>query len=296
VADLLQFLVSTPVQPQAKFYSGGVLTDLDGPAGGACTVTLANPDGSTGPAAGAITHAATGIYSFMLDGPADPFWYDITSSGTIGGKNAKVTMRVEALGEHLFNMADLRDLRVAGNTPFENTVTFPDSKIHEARTAVLEEFTRILGFSPVPRFAHELLSGNGRASLFVRNHKCRDLLAVTVDGAAQDVADFDLEESGELVWPGGRFPATRRRNVAVEYSHGWGAPMGDGSNIAIGRAAMILQPGLPSTATTISTPDGMSYTYDRAGSRNRAGDTVHFGVGFIAEWLNRHSAPSIAVA
>jgi len=86
MADLLQFLAKTPVQPRASFYSSGTLTDLDGPAGGTCTVTITLPDGSPGPASGTVSHVSTGVYSFVLDGPPDPIVYDIAWSGQIGGK------------------------------------------------------------------------------------------------------------------------------------------------------------------------------------------------------------------
>jgi len=63
--------------------------------------------------------------------------------------------------------------------------------------------------------------------------------------------------------------------VVVEYVHGEPRVMGDGGNVAMLRAAMRLQPGISSTASTVVTPDGTAYSYDPAGQVTAAGTSVN---------------------
>jgi hypothetical protein len=289
VGDLLQFLVRTPVQPRGKFILGGVLTDLAGPAGGTCTATLTKPDGSAGPASGTVTHVAAGIYSFTLAGPPDPIMYDIAWSGQIGGEPVTVTTQAEALGELLFTLPELRELRVGNGQPFKDSAVWGEERLLEARTATLEEFQRILWYAPVPRYGRAVRSGEGTSSLELPHYEASRILTATIDGAALEAEELaDLHIHGRVLsrktlggWPQGT------GNTAIEYVHGLPAPPGDGSNVAMLRAAMRLDPAAMSGATSVVTPDGSSYQFDPAGQVTRAGQVRHFGVPAIDAWLNR---------
>jgi hypothetical protein len=301
MGDLLQFPVRTPVQPRAKFYSAGVLQDLDGPAGGTCTVTLKEPDGTDGPASGTVTHVAstTGTYSFVLDGPADPFYYDIAWSGQIGGRNVVQTTRAEALGELLFTLPELRALYVGDTQPFTDATKYPDERLMEARTATLNEFAHNLGFSPVPRFARETHNGDGAGTLVLDERECSKLLSVTVGGAAGDLAGYTLQSYGILectsgYLASGRFP-TGRANVIVEYVHGWARVVGDGSNMAMLRAAARLAPSMLQAASQVVTPDGTSYSNDFAGQVTASGRRRRFGMPQVDAWLDEHRSLPIGI-
>jgi hypothetical protein len=291
VADLLQFLAKTPVQPRASFYSSGALTDLDGPAGGTCTVAVTLPDGSPGPASGTVSHVSTGIYSFELAGPADPTVYDIAWSGEIGGKPVQVDTQAEALGELLFNLGDLRELRVGNGKPFAATAVpnFTDEQLQEARTATLEEFQQILWHAPVPRYARTVAQGDGSKALRLPHYKVQRVLAASIDGtalSADELADLYVDDRWVVRKTLGVWPATEG-SVTVSYVHGWERVEGDGSNIAMLRAAMRLIPGLADAASSVTTPDGTSISFDPAGQVTRAGRVRHFGVPAIDSWLNR---------
>ena len=294
MADLLQFLAKTPVQPRASFYSSGTLTDLDGPAGGTCTVTITLPDGSPGPASGTVSHVSTGVYSFVLDGPPDPIVYDIAWSGTIGAKPVTIDTQAEAVGELLFTIPELRELKVGDEAPFADPVVWPDAKLQEVRTATLGEFTRILGFSPVPRFRRETHDGDGRsACLGLDKLLAHKPLAVSVNGASQTIGDYQINDANQIEavadYGAGAVFTWGRRNVVIEYVHGWERVEGDGSNVAMLRAAMRLNPAVSSQATNMTTADGTSYSFDPAGQVTQAGTTRHFGVPAIDAWLNRWS-------
>jgi hypothetical protein len=299
VADLLQFLVSTPVTPRAKFYSGGVPTDLDGPAGGACTVTLTKPDGTPGPASGTVTHVSTGIYSFVLDGPADPTVYDIAWSGLIGSRPVVQTTQAEALGELLFTLPALRAFKIGGDAKFASDTTWPDEQLMDARTVVLGELTKILGFSPVPRFRRKILNGDGSTCLNLPDLFAHRVLSVTVNGAVQTATDYQINGAAQIEAISGYSygtPFTRgRRNVAIEYVHGWQQIEGKGRGAAMVMAAAELDPSGFSNAVSVTTPDGMSYSYEPS-ETGRGGYQRHTGIRDLDRWLNRHSQIGLAVA
>lgn len=299
MGDLVQYLEDTPGRPQAKFFYNGALQNLDG----ACTVTLTRPDGTPGPVAGTVSNPSTGVYEITVDGPLDPYWYDVRWSGMIGGKAVAQTTRVEWLGGFLFNVGDLRAMRIAGGQPFKSRDPAPelysDTEIQETRTEVLEEFTEILGFSPVPRFARETHSvGYGGEVLLDQLLPLR-IISVSVAGVAGIAANYYLD--GTRLIPAtnylaGYWATYGVGNVVVEYAHGWPRPKGDARDVAMLRAAMKLDPGISSTASTVTTPDGSSYSFDAAGQVTRAGNVRHFGVAAIDAYLNRHRQASIAVA
>jgi hypothetical protein len=303
MGDLVQFLVKTPVTPRVSFYSGGVLTDLDGPAGGTCTVTLTKPDGTAGPVSGAVTHVSTGIYSFVLDGGApgvapNPIVYDITWAGEIGGKVVEQDTQAEALGELLFTVPAMRAMKVANGTPFAlNAVPFyEDVQIRDAHTAVLTEMTRILKLSPVPRFARE--THDGGTIVKVRRHWPRDLLSVTVKGVSQSVGGYYLHPSGMLQPVTGFQPTawipSGLGSVVVEYVHGLApADLGLGSHVAMVWAAQNLNPSGFSSASTISMPDGSTYTYEPS-ETGRGGFRRHTGIRELDRWLNRWAESMVA--
>jgi hypothetical protein len=287
--ELLQFLVRTPVRPRGEIISGGALTDLDGPGGGTCTVTLTLPDGTPGPASGPVGHVATGVYDFALAGPTTPVVYDITWAGQLGGENVAVTTQAEALGEFLFALPDLRDLRVGNGRPFKDSTAWPEERLLEARTATLEEIQRILWYAPVPRYGSAVLSGDGTAALRLPHYEPSKILAASIDGTAlssDELADLYLDDRFVVrktlsAWPQGA------GNVTVAYVHGLPALPGEGSNVAMVMAAMSLDPSAVSGASSMVTPDGTSYDFDPAGQVTRAGQVRHTGVPRVDAWLNR---------
>jgi hypothetical protein len=291
MADLLQFLVNTPVRPRGKFAPGGVLTDLDGPAGGTCTVTLTKPDGSAGPASGTVSHVATGVYDFALDGPSSPMRYDVAWSGQLGGKNVTVTTQVEALGEFVFYLPDFRELRVGNGKPFKDETAWPAERVLDARTAVLEELQRILWFAPVPRYALEVLDGDATPTVALPHYEARRPTAAAVDGVALTATELaDLSVKGRMLTRahGARW-AWGTANIQVEYVHGWPMPLGDCANMAMLMAAQRLDPSVLADATSVLTPDGSSYSFDPAGQVTRAGTVRHTGIARLDAWLQRHA-------
>jgi hypothetical protein len=300
MSGLLQFAVGTSATLTETFLVDGTPTDLDA---GVPTVTITRPDGTT-IASGTVSNSwtgpparTTGQYRFVLGGQANPTVLDVAWAGVIGGQSQTLHGTVEIVGRDLFGLAELRALKVGGGTPFATTATplFSDAQLHDARAATGDELTEILGFSPVPRFARDLLDGRGRSSVFVAAHKATGLLSVRIDGTAQTLGDFVLADTGQLTWTAGTFPATTPGNVVVEYVAGWPRPQGDGGRIAQLMAAAMLLPDGFQTATTASFPDGSTYTYEPS-ETGRGGFVRHTGVRVIDRWLNRWGEPRVVVA
>jgi hypothetical protein len=299
MSDLLQFKRLTSATVMQTFTVDGTPIDLDS---GVPTVTITRPDGTT-IASGTVSGAwagpparTTGQYRFVLAGQPEVTVLDVTWTGTVGGQPQTLQSTVEIVGAHLFTEAAMRALKVAGGTPFAATATplFTDQQIMDARAATLDEFQQILGFSPVPRFMREILNGDGRTSLSLPGLMASRILSVTINGVAKTATDYQISSVNEIeaisnYGYGAAFPSGRR-NVTVEWVAGWDRVMGEGSNFAMVHTAAVLDPGISSSASTVTTPDGVSYTFDAAGQVTRAGHTRHFGTPNLDSWLNRWAA------
>jgi len=285
----LQIEQGSGAQPTVTFYSDGVATDLDG----ACTVTLVKPDGTAGPASGTVSHVGatgSGTYRFTLGQQTELTYYDVSWAGTIGTVAVSVTTRVEVVGSLLYTLAALRAVKVAGGLPFVSTTEFPSQLLMDKRLEVTDDFEQRCGWSFVPRYAREVHDGDGTGTLLLDHLKCSRLLSVTVNGVAQPAGSSTLDRSGILratsnYTASGSFPGGVG-NVAVEYVHGFERPPAAISTAALARTAMLLAPSqVGATASSWTTPDGTTYTYDAAGRRLGSG-TNHYGVPAIAEVLN----------
>jgi hypothetical protein len=297
-------LVDTSATLVQTFQYNGLANDLDT---GVPTVTATYPDGTLLTPAPTATHVEPAIsnvgkYQVVLDPQPEVTWLDLEWSGPIGAKTQRLRSRVEWVGALLFTLEDLRNHPVAGGTPFTDTGRYPNEKLLKVRAEVLGEFTKRLGFAPVPRFEYEThdVGWSGAAVILKRHYPIR-LLSLSVAGVAQTIGGYHIGAGG-VVLPVANYYATSWTSygygvAAVGYSHGWGEFEDDqGREAALTRAAMKLNPGLSSTMTSFTAADGGSYNWDRAGTRNAAGEKVHFGVGLIAEWINEHKMTGAGVA
>jgi hypothetical protein len=184
MSDILQILRGTGAKPRVTFYANGAATDLDS---GVPTVTVTTPVGATSNPTASKVAATTGIYEFTLSAQAEVSMLTVTWVGPVGGVTETLTTFVEVIGQHLFTLSQMRALRVAGGTPFALTATplFSDQQIMDARAATLDEFTRILGFSPVPRFMRETHDGDGSGCVLLDELEAGPLLSVKRSAATR---------------------------------------------------------------------------------------------------------------
>lgn len=273
-----QILAGTTATLEVTFYADGVPAD-----DGAVTVTITRADGTAVVTAAATTSGGTGVYQYIL--AAQPEVAELTVTWT--GSTQQATTIVEIVGGLLYTLAALRAVKVAGSLPFQDAVAFPNSLLLDRRVEVTDDFEARTGWSFVPKFTREHHSGDGTSTLIVRQYKPDQLLSVTVDGAAQALADFDLTPDGILTWQASTFPTTRPGNVIVEYTRGWTRPPPAISSAALARTAMLLLPSQAgSTVNSWTTPDGVTYSYSQAGQSLGAGGIRHFGVPDIDAVLN----------
>jgi hypothetical protein len=283
----IQVLRGTSVTVTETFRVDGTPNDLDS---GVPTVVAKFPDGTAltpAPvASGAWTGRTTGQYRIVLHAQPEVTYLDpITWVGTIGGEQQTLYSRVEWVGEHLFNIADLRAVKVGDGLPFTSTA-YSDSVVMARRVEVTDDFEARTGWSFVPRYTRERLTGDLTSTLILRAFRTPTLLSVTVDGTLQTLSGFDLTDNGILTWSTATFPSTRPNNVIVEYVRGLTVPSAAISSAALARAAMLLMPSVSSTVSGWTTPDGTSYSYDQAGQTFGGGGRRHYGVPGIDSVLN----------
>jgi len=286
----IQALKGTSVTVTETFSVDGSPVDLDS---GVPTVHAFFPSGTemtpAPVASGSWTGRTTGQYRIVLDAQPEVTILDpITWVGTIGGKTQTLYSRVEWVGALLFNLADLRAVKVAGQLAFQSTTDYPNQTLLDRRVEVTDDFEARTGYSFIPRFARETFDGDGQTSLILSKYRCQRLLSVTIDGAAQTISDYTLADTGLLQRKtGGTFPATTPQNVVVEYVYGFARPPAEISEVALARAAMLLLPSqAASTASTWITPDGTSYSFDPAGRSLSGGGRSFYGVPKIDATLS----------
>lgn len=264
---------------EARFYADGVLAD-----DGIPTIGITRADGTVLVAAGtATTSGGTGVRRFALPAQADVNRLKATWTGA----TQTVVTWVEIVGDILYTLAALRAVKVAGTLAFQSPTDFPNQVLLDRRAEVTDDFEAKTGWSFVPRFTRERHDGDGTNTLIVREYKPGTLLSVTVDAAAQTLADFDLTPDGVLTWQASRFPTTRPGNVTIEYARGWARPPAKISSDALAVTASWLLPSQAgSTASTWITPDGTSYSFDTAGRQLSGGGTAFYGIPKVDADLN----------
>jgi hypothetical protein len=298
MSSLVQVERGTSFTPIVEFQYNGVGTNLDS---GLPVITLTKPDGTAGPASGTVTSLGGGQYSFVAPAQPECIWLTYTAVGTIGGQVQTRRGTIEWLGEALFNVSAFRAMKVAGGTPFALTAIplYSDRQIMDTRTEILDEFEEILGFSPVPRFRRETFDGDGRTCLILPGLLASRVLSVTVNGVAQTAGNYQIGVGNTLEavtsYSYGTPFTAGRRNVTVEWVHGWERVKGIGSHIAMIWAGAQLNPSGFSSASTISMPDGSTYTYEPS-ETGRGGFRRPSGIRQADRWFDLHSQASVGVA
>lgn len=294
-----QVLAGTSLNPFETFSNENGPIDVDS---GVPTLTLTRPDGTAFTPVPTVTHlgaAGSGQYQFQLQPQPDPYFLDYALAGPVGGITQTLKGRVEWIGEYLFNLADLRGLKVAGGTPFSDTNAYPNKALQDTRAAVRQEFEEILGYSPVPRFYREVHSVGSWAQVGLRQLKFQRLLTLKVSGVAQTVGNFYVDPGGTLLpvtnYLAGYWSAYGYGNLAVEYVAGLDRPPGKGSYFAMLYAASQLNPAGFSSATTVSLPTGESFSYEPS-EVGRSGFQRFTGIRDVDRWLNLHAQRGLAVA
>lgn len=217
---------------------------------GAVTVAVKRLDG-TAVASGAATPGGTGQYTYDLVGQAQLDTLTVDWSGSLGTERDLV----EVVGGYLFDLVEARN-----QPPPLDATKYPTATLRAKRVEVEVECERICGVAFVPRYERVVLDGSGQGSLLLPRIEIRAVRSVTIGGALTTAVDFDpagvLYLAGGASWPAGR------RNVLVEYEHGYDAPPEDLKMAAMLRLRSRLtmtSSGVPDRAITWTAAEGGTY-------------------------------------
>lgn len=274
---------------EITIYKDGEATD----ATGTPTVTITRADGTALKTDENTTKVSVGVYRYDLT-PAECVRVDtltVALTGTWEGASQTFTHTVEIRGGHLFTIAEARAFRSSdGSTgALNDATTYPASAIVAERdriTDLLEDWTEV---SWVPRHHRESVAGSGSQALSLPNYQVNDLIAASIDGVAQTVADITIDEAiGQLLhttstWTAGT--STDLFNIDVEYEHGHtGLPSGV-TRIALLLLVDRLQKNIiPDRALSYSDALGTTRLVTEGGPRSNV-----TRIPEVNQWVDEHS-------
>lgn len=213
-------LVDTPVTLSQSWYVDGLLVDPG--VVSTSTTNLAGTVVASGNASGSGVAART----FTLD-TTDTADLDTLTTVWTSPSYGVLTSRVEVVGGLLFTETEARAFDGAKLT---STVTYSDALIAGARARITEDFIKILGVAPFPRYKRVTLSGSGHQCLLLPDlfpTSIREAAILESDNTtwtaltADELADIAIEDTGEVyrrslgIWPWGR------RNIRIGYEYGF---------------------------------------------------------------------------
>lgn len=238
------------------FYVGTTPTDADG----AVTVDIVRGDGSVFATDATTTLQGTGsgTYRYTLAPQANLELFTLLWEGTFGGVVQSRDSQLEIAGAFYVSLVDIRVL-----DGLNSVTTFPNTELTKARQWFEDKAEHFCGVSFVPRYARDLLDGDGTATLELSNPYPRTLLSVKVGGVAQTgLGTWDLYDEGIVVRDTGSF-SVGRRNVEIIYEHGFSAPDSDMREAALTAIRLRLlgdRSGMSSNLSQVIV-DGMTQTF-----------------------------------
>lgn len=231
-------------------------------ATGTVTVVVTRADGTAvtvgTPTAGTETGKYTATITASVAGTLDVLTAVWSDNGV-----ARVTTRHEIVGGYYFTLGEAR----ASDPTLQDAASYTSAAIRIARSEVEREAEEITGVAHVPRFAEEILDGDGSATLLLPRTAVRAVRAVLLDGVEiDDLATLRVSPNGRLVrstaWPLGE------RNVTVQYEHGYDRPNPEIKRAALTRLRHRLNfslTGVPDRAVNFSAGDGGTFQLATAG-------------------------------
>jgi hypothetical protein len=265
-------LRDTQATLEVTFYSGLTPTNADG----AVTVDVARADGTLLADDAATTPGTTGQYKYTLAPQATLELLTLTWSGVFGSVAQKATTQAEIVGGYYVSLVDLQAESGLANKGA--------AELAEARQWFEEKAESWCGVAFVPRFARDLLDGNGSALVRLHNPRPRTILSAKIDGVAQSgTATWDLYETGDVIRDAGVFTAGRR-NLAIAYEHGFTQPDAD-----VREAALVaIRARLLGDSAGGGIPSGVTQLITDAGTYNFGRQTFPTGLPEVDAVLREH--------
>ena len=139
-------------------------------------------------------------------------------SATVNSLATHQTFAVEVVGSHYVTLGALRD-----EPQLNDSSRYPDTLLAEVRDEVEGYVEEAANVAFVPRFGAESHTGDGSTTLVLRHNRVRSVTAVSIDGVAQTVADFELLD-GDVLHRKSGLAYTWADPVAVTLTHGYDRP------------------------------------------------------------------------
>jgi hypothetical protein len=141
--------------------------------------------------------------------------YDATYTYTQGGQSVSITKQFEVVGNHLFEIAELREFDEA----LVDDTTYTSTRLASAREDATERLENAADVAFTVRATRQVLSGDGSTKLLLPHSDIVDLFEAWIDGVELDLGDVEVKPEGILVYANGWTYGTN--NVEVRYSHGY---------------------------------------------------------------------------
>jgi len=142
----------------------------------------------------------------------------ITVNATVDSLTEKQVMEVQVVGSHYCTLASLR-----AEAKLDDVSRFPDWLLAEVRDEVTSYVEEAANVAFVPSFASESHIGDDSNNLVLRTNQARSIVAISVDGVAQSLTNFELLAGDQLHGKSG-FPFLNREPVVVKLEHGHDRP------------------------------------------------------------------------
>jgi hypothetical protein len=240
---------------------------------GPVTVTVNRLDGTAVPALGGTATVNSNIASFTFPGYATLDTFRITWAATLNGTAVSYSDdQLEVCGGFLFTIADARQ----ANKILRDQTKYPTATLRARRIEVEDEAELICDQAFVPRFAREVLDGNGQPWLKLTWPNTRKLRSLSIANStglapvaltADELALVGYGEDGVIrldagflwspsPWVWGRIFPPSKSNIIVEYEHGQDYPPPDvvrGARLRIKSVAIADDTNIPDRTERIAT-------------------------------------------
>lgn len=224
-----QILRNIATRPTVVFMADGVPID---PSPATATVTITKADGTAIATSAATARTGVGTFEYALAPQALLNFLTLDWTAMFDSITQTIRTQAEVVGGFLFSIADARAAKLS------DTAKYPTKTIVDVREEVSAFFADYCLVSFAPRFARVTVDGSGLTDMYVPNRYLSRILSVTVAGTAATTADVVPYNDGLLYRPSG-WPAGRK-NVVVEYEHGYDKTPGRVSRAALQYAQTLL--------------------------------------------------------
>jgi hypothetical protein len=271
-------LRDTRAQPEVVFYVGTTPTDADT----AVTVDIFRGDGTIFATDAATTHPATGHYVYTLAPQSALELFQFVWEGTFGGVVQRQTSYVEVVGGYVVSLADLQaESGLSTKTP---------AQLAEARQWFEDRAEAYCGVAFVPRYAREVLDGDGTTELDLLHPFPRSVISCKIEGVGQTgTTTWDLYDHGVIARDAGSF-GVGRRNVEIIYEHGLATVPSDIRDAAL----TAIRSNVLATAGGGGIPPGVTSLITDAGTYVFGRPSRPFGIREVDDVLGARQIIAIA--